>query len=256
MTGAVSYACKIRQYARYRKVFSSLRDVNAYRLVRDHPERCEGLVALRLRCLNGGALSVRPGTMDPITLWDAFFHAYHLPSFPLIEPQVILDLGANAGYTAASFAAHYPTAKVIALELDADNAAICTRNLTQFRDRCHVVHAGVWIERGIVSYDGGNVHDYSIGSRDASKTAPAITVDDLLRRFHLTTVDYMKMDIEGAEARILDPSAAWLAHVKSLSIEVHPPATMQGCRTALLAAGFSVTYNVEHARGLIARRNV
>jgi len=37
--------------------------------------------------------------MDPITLWDAFHSGFHLPAFALVQPEWILDLGANAGYT-------------------------------------------------------------------------------------------------------------------------------------------------------------
>jgi len=256
MVAVAAPLSKIRQYLQYRRVFVSHRDVAMYRLVRDHPERCDGPVALRLRGVPGGPLYARPGTMDPITLWDAFFQGYHLPTFSLGEPRVILDLGANTGYTAASFAAKYPDATVIAVELDADNAAICRENLVQFGNRCKVVHAGVWTESGTVTYGGRDVHDYAIGSLAAPRMAPAITVDDLLLRFQLNTVDYVKMDIEGAEASVLNPSAAWLGRVKSLSIEVHPPATMESCQAALRSAGFSSEAHGEHACSLVARRDL
>jgi len=195
--------------------------------------------------------------MDPITLWDAFFERYHLPDFPLPDACTIVDLGANAGYTAASFASIYPGAKIIAVEMDAANAALCSKNLAQFGDRCRVVHAAIWSRSGTIAYDGNNVHSYSIGAASGvSLSAPALTIEQLFDDFGLDQVDYLKMDIEGAEAQVLQPQMVWPRRVRNLSVEVHPPATLDGCKALLAAHGFSATLHGRHASALIARKRV
>lgn len=248
-------ATKLLQYWRYRTVFKTHRDVELYRQVRDHPERCDGPVRLGIRGV-AEPLLCRPRTMDPITLWDAFFSAYHLPLPGMQVRSVILDLGANAGYTATSLATRYPHARVIAVEMDADNAAVCARNVAQFGDRCEVVHAAIWSAGGSVSYGGRNVHDFAIGSSSStsSLSAPAITIDDVMDQRSIATVDYVKMDIEGAEASVLQPPIAWAGRVNGLSMEVHPPATFEWCREVLTGAGFECSPHPEHLAGLVAVR--
>jgi FkbM family methyltransferase len=248
-------ASKALQYWRYRTVFTSHQDVENYRRVRDYPERCDGPVRLGIRGLAEPVLC-RPHTMDPITLWDAFFVAYHLPLPGMAVESVILDLGANAGYTAASFARAYPRARIIAVEMDADNAAICARNVAQFGDRCEVIHAGIWSSSGSVSYAGGNVHDFAIGAADAAsaRTAPAITIDEVLGQRSIGEVDYLKMDIEGAEASVLRPPIAWASRVRNITLEVHPPATFEWCRAALTGEGFDCTAHPQHPAGMVATR--
>ncbi len=248
---------RVRQYLEYRTVFRSHRDVEAYRRVRDHPDRCAGPVALHLRAVPQGPLYCRPGTMDPITLWDAYQAGYHLPTFALPAPRLILDLGANVGYTAASLAARYPTARVLAVEMDAENAALCAQNLAPFGTRCEVIHAAVWVEPGAIAYAGGDVHAYAIlpGAAAGARTAPAVTIDGLLQRFPGEVADYIKMDIEGAEAEVLRPPLAWASRVKSLSLEVHPPATIERCRSALAAHGFACHVHPAHPHSLVARRD-
>jgi FkbM family methyltransferase len=247
---------RIGQYLQYRTVFKSHRDVTAYRAVRDHPERFTEAVPLTLRAVPARPLWCRPNTMDPITLWDAFFRGYHLPTFPLPHARTILDLGANAGYTAASFAAEYPNATIVAVEMDADNASLCERNVEQFGSRCRVLHAAIWSTSGPILYGGNNVHDYSIGSGGHStRTTEATTIEDLLDRLELTQVDYLKMDIEGAEASVLRSPIRWASRVRSLSVEVHPPATMEQCRHDLIENGFDCRVHPQHPSSLVARRN-
>jgi FkbM family methyltransferase len=248
---ADSVFAKAAQYVRYRTVFRTHRDVEQYRQVRDHPERCDGPVPLRVRGASE-PLFCRPHTMDPITLWDSLYVGFHLPVMPLERPAVILDLGANAGYTAASFAMRYPTARVIAVEMDADNAAACAANVAQFGSRCTVINAAIWSSSGTVNYGGANVHDFAIGA--GQQTAPAMTIDEVLNRWDIPEVDYLKMDIEGAEASVLRPPLSWASRVRALSVEVHPPATMAGCRSMLTEAGFACETHPIHRAGLVARR--
>ena len=242
-----------RQYVSYRRVFQGHTDVLAYRVVRDHPERCQGPVPLKLRAVPAPLLC-RPGTMDPITLWDAFFNGYHLPGFALAQPSVIVDLGANVGYTAASFASRYREARVIAVEMDTANARLCEQNLTIFGNRCSVLNAAIWSSAGTVDYGGSGVHEYAIAAPSPNgKKAAAITIPGVLSRYGIQQVDYLKMDIEGAEAEVLAKADEWADRVRSMSIEVHPPATLQRCEQILTQLGFACSPHPKHPAAFLAR---
>jgi FkbM family methyltransferase len=49
----------------------------------------------------------------------------------------------------------------------------------------------------------------------------AITVDELMKVYGLEHIDFLKMDIEGAEFGIFRDSVQWLDHVDNLAMEVH-----------------------------------
>lgn len=240
------------------------RDLDALLAALDTPQGSRAQpVWVRLRPAGGLPLLVRPGTTDARVIVDTFVGLYHLPPAPLPERPTILDLGANAGYTAAHFAALYPDARIIALELDADTAAAARRSLAPLGDRVTILHAAAWDRDGTVHY--GGAEEWGFAASDAPgpdtraandhRTAPAISMPTLLDRFGLDRIDYAKVDIEGGEARLLTPGAAWLDVVRSLKVEVHPPAaTMADCRAALTARGFEVRDDARHWSCLVATR--
>jgi hypothetical protein len=54
------------------------------------------------------------------------------------------------------------------------------------------------------------------------------------------------MDIEGAEAAVLHGAPAWLDRVRSLKVEVHPPATIDSVSATLRDRGFRCWTDAEH----------
>jgi len=250
---------KARWLGRHLRVFCTLRDVLAFRRLRKNPAACPPMVPLCLRQAGGAALYCRPGTSDPMVLWDTFWHKYHLPPVQLPKNAVILDLGANVGYTTAHLAARYPGARVIAVEMDAANAELATRNTASFSDRCHVLHAAVWPEDGQVLYTGDSewgfrVCDSHLSDGQQAMSAPAFSVETIIRKYDLQRIDYVKMDIEGAEAILLKSHAEWLRQVYSMNVEVHSPATMQGCADALTRMGFDCRRHPAHVHCVTAIR--
>lgn len=170
-----------------------------------------------------------------------------------------MDLGANVGYTAAHFAHLFPAAQVYAVEMDAGNLRIAADSTAPWKDRCHLTQAAVWDSEGVITY-GGNVgcglrvNDLDAGAAPAPLQAPARTIAALFDGWGVSQVDYLKMDIEGAEQRVFDADLSWLARVNAIKIEIHPPAEMQTTRERLAAAGFDCTDDTSRSACLIAMR--
>lgn len=129
------------------------------------------------------------------------------------EGDVVIDAGACWGDTALWFANRVGSrGRVVSLEFMPDNLAIFRENLGHNPDvagRISIVEHALWGESGAtVSTTGagpGGRLDSSIAT-DASMPAPrdratatTITLDDLVERERLDRVDFIKMDIEGAE---------------------------------------------------------
>lgn len=222
-------------------------------------------IALRPRAIGGVPLLVRPGTTDAQVLDDTFVGLYHTPLTPLRDDAVILDLGGNVGYTAAHYAAICPRGRVICVEMDADNAALARRNLAPFGERCTVVHAAAWTEDGELTYGGTEAWGFRVSGLEGETTTPAgdtvrhvraMRIETILRECGLeeARIDFAKIDVEGAEDRIVCAGARWLSAVQTIALEFHPPATREKMAAALEASGFTVHDDARHPRAMIGTR--
>ncbi len=181
------------------------------------------LVPLRVSELQGETIWCRSGLADLGVVYDTFAGRYHLPPEEAQPVRTILDLGANIGLTATHVAALYPEARILAVELDRANCELARRNTARFRERVEVLHGAVWHEPGEVRYGGLRESGYAIGEAGGvERRAPALTVGQLIDRLGVDEVDYVKMDIEGAEREVLADGTAWLGRVRTIKVEVHP----------------------------------
>lgn len=251
---------QIQSLINYVKVFGTVRDIQAFRRVAYQngalPE------VLNVRATGRIPLRIRPRTSDAAVLWDTFFEKFHLPPANIRDDAVIFDLGANVGYTAVHFASLYPKATIVAVELDKNNLEAAQLNLQQM-DHCKLIHAAVWSEDGSVSYDTSEAewgfHVDIDQSHSNGATVVAKTIETIMMENDISAIDYVKMDIEGAEWPVLSSGAVWLRKVKMMKVELHPKfnkeATYDNCSRVLNSSGFTCSRDSRHWNTLLAVRN-
>lgn len=212
--------------------------------------------SLRLRSLGGKSVVCRPLQSDTYTLGTTFLENFHLPPVTLPSHPVIVDLGSNVGYTVADLAHRYPMARILGVEMDHENAQLARHNTSWCGERVSIEHAAVWVEDGFVNYEGRDADAYAIISNrsNGSARAPARQLTSLLSEHQIGRVDYLKMDIEGAESFVLSQQAQWLDVVQSMKIEIHPPASFEWCRELLERRGFCCWKDDRHHNALCAVR--
>jgi FkbM family methyltransferase len=221
----------------YRKIVAMPEDHGNHPVVTFHPA-----------CLNGKGLLCRPGTRDRSSLIDLLFHQAYLPPKPLSNPKVIVDLGANVGYTVAHFAALYPTARIIGLEMDANNFMLAKQNTDWCKDGVTLINAAIWSSDGYVNFAGLGEDAFHVvgtanGSSDADESPTnrrvrSMSMETLMKELDIDRIDYLKMDIEGAEAElILRSNPTWLSRVNAMKVELHD-LDYQDFHRTLTARGF------------------
>lgn len=222
-------------------------------------------VRLHPRALGGASVRCRPGTTDAQVFDDTFVGLYHLPPINLREDATVLDLGGNVGYTAAHFAALCPRGTVVCVEMDAANAQAARDSLASFGPRCRVIEAAVWDRDGEIVYGGTEEWGFRVASLTGDTPTPlgdrrvrarALSMESVLREAGLQgrVLDYVKIDVEGAEAAIVTDGASWLSAARCIKVEYHPPATRESMATVLSRAGFEVRDDDRHQRCVIALR--
>jgi FkbM family methyltransferase len=147
------------------------------------------------------------------------------------EPDVtlIIDCGANIGCASFFFLHRYPNARVIAVEPDPGNFAMCRRNLEPFGDRVVLVNSAVWpvamplcVARG--SYRDGRAWTFQVRPRSEGETSELMgaTIADLIERSGTDKIDLLKIDIECAEIPLFSRNTEdWLPRTRCMVIELH-----------------------------------
>ena len=193
----------------------------------------------------------RGGTSDI----DVFKHIFVLREYAGIgdlgDPELIVDCGANAGFSAAYFLSQYPRASVLAVEPDPGNFAMLKRNAEPFGSRCVAFEAGIWPTDGrlnLIDSAAGDGREWAKGVAPAQENEAegieGISIPTLLARSGKQRISFLKIDIEGAELELFSQGAeSWLPLVDRIAIELHGDACEKAYRQAVDAAGFE---SVEH----------
>lgn len=174
--------------------------------------------------VDSNTVMLRRKEADKDVFITTFLQQFHRCPFHLGEKPVIVDLGSNIGLTVIDFKRQYPDARIIAVELDRENYELSLENTAQL-ENCTIMHAAVWMKDGQAAYSGKDEQSYAVLPVPEAKgiAVRAISMDTLLNENKPDKIDYLKMDIEGAEYDILSEASPkeWLKKVKYLSIEVH-----------------------------------
>lgn len=253
-----SLKARLREVA-YAGIVGDLRSYRTYlALTRERPGHASrgAVESVRLRPLGDAVVHLRRGTTDATTVFTTFFHRFHRPpkGASIRSNPVILDLGANIGLTMADFARSYPGSTVIGVELDHQNALLCRQNIAPWSDRCQLIEGAVWFEDGELTYETsfGSEDAFTVSPSDKSTrgtpvTARALNISTILREVgDPPIVDFLKMDIEGAESSVLEKNTEWAARVRAIKVELHHGYTHDAAIAALRRMGFDAFRATDH----------
>jgi FkbM family methyltransferase len=161
-------------------------------------------------------------------------------------PRRILDLGANIGMASAYLHALYPAAEFLCVEPDPRNLPLLAKNISQNGLDAHIADCAAGPETRTTELRFGvdptcSVVDVSpLYSHTERVSVRMELVRDLLDGAGWRSIDLVKIDIEGAEDRLLGSNNAWLDRVGAIMIEIHPNTTPQRIRSFLQPFGFSL----------------
>ncbi len=173
----------------------------------------------------------------------------NLPSRPYI-----IDCGANIGLSVIYMKNLYPLATIIAFEPDERNFELLKNNIGNFGfEQVEIRREAVWIQNTIIQFSSEGSMSSRIDSNNSGNTVPvkAIRLKDYINK----TVDFLKIDIEGAEFEVMNDISGQLHFVNHLFLEYHGTfeqnAELSHLFELLVEKGF--TYYIKEATSIYDR---
>jgi FkbM family methyltransferase len=161
------------------------------------------------------------------------------------ETPVIIDGGSNIGLSVIYLKSLYPNAKITAFEPDENVFQVLKKNLHSFDiTDVELYQAALWTENTDLTFmpegaDSGRVVHVDAGE---AKTVKVKAVR--LKEFLNQKIDFLKLDIEGAELEVLEDCVEELKNIENLFVEYHSfadlPQKIDRLFNILLSADFRV----------------
>lgn len=196
-----------------------------YRQVRTHRENVLNLPTLKY------PIYLRPHTSDITAFFQVFWHEQYKINTVGI-PKTIIDAGGNVGLASVYLSNKYPDAKIYCIEPDSDNYAILCKNTAPYKN-VTPLHNGIWHENAYLGIsDKFNMGKWAMivepvdttgmSEGEKSKYVNAISIDEIVSRYGLESIDLLKVDIEGSEKELFMKNyERWLPITRQIIIEVH-----------------------------------
>jgi methyltransferase, FkbM family len=186
-------------------------------------------------------IRVRNGTPDWMTFDQIFieedYDLRQLARFDELRQQceaissdghtpLIIDLGANVGFSAVYFHLNWPAARIIAVEPDPENLERLRSNVGGISE-VEVIGAAISSHDGQLQIKDPSAQANAVRVVEAGEgqgvSVPAITVPQILERHYAQGCRpfIVKADIEGAEADLFSSNVEWIDSVPLMIVELH-----------------------------------
>lgn len=203
----------------------------------------------KLRLKSGLQISLRPregiSNNDYGVAYEIFVHEFYRipPEIDKGSVRLVVDLGANIGFSTIYLLSKFPRASAIAVEPHPRQFASLRENLAlnglEVRTECHAVAAGTRADRM-------GLTDAGMGSTliPASGTGIDVDVIDIFELLTGKAVDILKIDIEGGEYPILDDPRFEMLRPWAVVMEWHQRTGNsddgEWCRNRLASLGYRI----------------
>ncbi|WP_019878762.1 FkbM family methyltransferase [Succinispira mobilis] len=149
------------------------------------------------------------------------------------EKPVIIDMGANIGLSILYFKTLYPEAIVEAYEADAKIFKYLEQNVRGFSN-VFLLNNAVWDKNTKLYFDSEGADGGRITDEGTHKKIEVVAVDAKKILDKYDRIDFLKIDIEGAERIVLPRINDLLYKVNTLFIEYHSEMDKEQCLPEIL----------------------
>lgn len=206
----------IRRLKKFSKIYGNMRSIPEY-FLDALATGCSVVTPDKIIC----PLLIRRGSTDWRVFIKIFIDKEYEINYGTEEFELVIDAGANNGYSSVYFASRFPNAKIIAIEPDVDNFKMLLCNTRQFKN-IECLFGALWPTQSKVSIINNSAPKwaYQVGNATTQQASlPVFTMEDLTSNIRGNIL--FKCDIEGAETQIFLHSKSWIRRIKAIVCELH-----------------------------------
>lgn len=179
---------------------------------------------------DGNKLLYRP--QDQCIIEEIYAREVYTRGAPIRAGETVLDLGGHIGvFTLFAALRVGPHGRVVVCEPGPKNLELLRRNIARNHlDQVRLHPCAVADQDGEADfYIAADPADNPVADTltpAAGRSAIRVklrTLDGIIAQEGITAIDHLKIDVEGAEERVLDGGAKALAMAKRVMMEIHPP---------------------------------
>ncbi len=142
-----------------------------------------------------------------------------------ISKPVIIDAGSNVGLFSILFASAFPDAMIVALEPEKENYELLLKNTSGYKNII-CLNKGLWSKTAKLQVIFGEDGEWGFRVNEIvngeGEGVEGISINDIVKKYHLRIIDLLKMDIEGSEYEVLkNGNRDWLDICEGIVIETH-----------------------------------
>ena len=165
--------------------------------------------------------------------------------------DLVIDCGANVGYSSLYFLTRYPGCRVIAVEPDAANFDVLTRNLAPYASRVQLIRSAIWshptgLRMQEAPFRDGREWAHQVRECRAGEEAELMATDigSLLSQSGAGRISILKIDVERAEAEVFARNyEQWLDRTDTIVIELHD----SDCRSIFFRAIREIPFHIRES---------
>jgi FkbM family methyltransferase len=209
-------------YTRYKKIFHMQYSVFGIGWVKEKILKHQTDLGLKYHIYRKKyKIAFRDAPVFLVSINELFVQEFYKFRSATDHPRII-DCGSYIGTSILYFKVNYPNAVVTGFEPDETNFSIIKSNLQDWNfSNTNVVNAAIWINNDFISFNAkGNMAsriETGNAEGDGKKIVRCVRLKDLLHE----EIDFLKIDIEGAEHAVLKDCSDNLINVKNLFVEYH-----------------------------------
>lgn len=180
--------------------------------------------------IRGTKFYIRPRTTDLLILAEIFEEKCYQPTFMLKKKfNLIVDLGAHMGSFSIWANKIFQPQKIISIEMEQDNFKMLQKNIAvnKLSNKIKLINKAIYSQNKFMKYkktlfDKGRQH-LVITPNNKSQSVKTINLVSLIKENQIKKIDFLKIDIEGAEKYLLtEKNKDIFKHkVDFLMMEVH-----------------------------------
>jgi FkbM family methyltransferase len=189
------------------------RKYKGYKSLKDYP-----------RYMNGKMTSLKPNfnfvdSDSALFMYDEIFGNDVYKFVSNSDSPLVLDCGANIGLSTIYFKQLYPNARVISFEPDNQIFEVLESNVKGLHKLNDVtlINAALWTHLEGINFASDGADAGKISTEDTNVYVRTCKLSNYLD----SRIDYLKMDIEGAEYDVLQECGEKLKNVHQMFIEYH-----------------------------------